>query len=126
MVRWSFDTRDARAAREARVEFAKHVERMYGTRADVMAAELILGELIGNVVRYAPGEALVTASFDSRGVTIDVADRGNGFSRPHVKSENWLLNESGRGLAIVERFARLEIRCAKDDGCRVRARLDVA
>jgi anti-sigma regulatory factor (Ser/Thr protein kinase) len=127
MVKWSFDTRDARAAREARAEFAKHVERIYGTEADVMAAELVLGELIGNVVRYAPGPAHVTASFDSRGVTIDVADRGNGFSRPHVNCETRLLNESGRGLAIVERLARrLEIRCAKDDGCRVRARLDVA
>ena len=127
MVKWSFDTRDARAAREARVEFAQHVERIYGTKADVMAAELVLGELIGNVVRYAPGPADVTAAFDSRGVTIDVADRGSGFSRPLVKSENRFLNESGRGLAIVERFARwLEIRCAKDDGCRVRARLDVA
>jgi anti-sigma regulatory factor (Ser/Thr protein kinase) len=127
MVQWSFDTRDARAARETRVDFARYVSRRFGTNADVMAAELVLGELIGNVVRYAPGPARVTATFDDRGVTIDVSDTGAGLSRPHVPNESGALNESGRGLAIVRRLARsLEIECAQDDGCCVRARLDVA
>jgi hypothetical protein len=67
MVEWSFDARDARAAREARLEFVRHVNRCYGPAADVMAAELVLGELIGNVVRYAPGPTHVKAMFDERG-----------------------------------------------------------
>jgi anti-sigma regulatory factor (Ser/Thr protein kinase) len=126
MVEWSFDTRDANATRSARIDFAKHINRRFGSPAAAMSAELVLGELIGNVVRYAPGPARVRASFDERGVTIAVHDAGNGFSPRPQSSETNLLTESGRGLAIVSRLARsIEIDCAENDGCCVRARLDV-
>jgi anti-sigma regulatory factor (Ser/Thr protein kinase) len=127
MVEWAFDTRDARAAREARIDFARCVSELYGPHADVTAAELVLGELIGNVVRYAPGPARVKANFDDRGVTLAVVDFGGGFSSRTVDRETNLLSESGRGLAIVSRLAKsLEIDCLDDDGCCVRARLDVS
>lgn len=126
MVEWLFDARDARAAREARLEFARHINRRYGPSADTMAAELVLGELIGNVVRYAPGPTQIKALFDERGVTIAVVDSGNGFSAPRIKRETNVLSESGRGLAIVSRLVKsLEIDCPDNDGCCVRARLEV-
>jgi signal transduction histidine kinase len=126
MVEWSFDTSDKRAAQATRRDFVKHVSYIYGADIDPMAAELVLGELIGNVVRYAPGHTRVQADFDERGVTIAVHDSGKGFS-PHVPaSAGGLLSESGRGLAIVSRIAKTtEINCRNDDGCCVRARLDV-
>jgi anti-sigma regulatory factor (Ser/Thr protein kinase) len=127
MVEWSFDTRDARAARTARQDFARRVNERYGPLAVATAAELVLGELIGNVVRYAPGPARVKASFDDRGVTIAVQDCGNGFSRRSLERETDVLSESGRGLAIVLRLAKtLEIDCVDRAGCCVRARLDVS
>jgi anti-sigma regulatory factor (Ser/Thr protein kinase) len=126
MVEWSFDTRDAQAARDTRLDFVKCVDRFYGARADVTAAELVLGELISNVVRYAPGLAHIQADFDERGVTIAVQDSGNGFSPAPPQRETDLLTESGRGLAIVSRLAgTIEVVCRGNDGCCVRARLDV-
>ena len=127
MMEWSFDTRDAQAARDTRLDFVKYVNGYYGDRADVMAAELVLGELIGNVVRYAPGPAHVEADFDERGVTIAVHDFGNGFSAQSLDRKISLLSESGRGLAIVSTLAEtVEIDCPDDDdGCCVRARLGV-
>jgi anti-sigma regulatory factor (Ser/Thr protein kinase) len=125
MVEWSFDTSDARAAQDARREFVRHVTAVYGGGADAAAAELVLGELIGNVVRYAPGPACVRAHFDADGVTIAVQDSGTGFSVPELDRDISLLSESGRGLAIVSALVEtLEIDCP-DDGCCVRARLDV-
>ena len=50
-----------------------------GTDVDAMAAEIVLGELISNAVRYAPGRTHVQAEFDERGVTIAVQDSGKGF-----------------------------------------------
>lgn len=126
MVEWSFDTSDAHAARTARLEFARRVQALYGGNVDVMAAELVLGELIGNVVRYAPGPAHVKADFDERGVTIAVKDRGNGFAASAIEREIGLLRESGRGLAIVAQLVEtMEIDCGERGGCCVRARLDV-
>jgi anti-sigma regulatory factor (Ser/Thr protein kinase) len=105
MAEWSFDTWDVRAAQATRRDFAQRVNYFYGSSADVMAAELVLGELIGNAVRYAPGPTHVQADFDESGVTIAVQD-------------------SGRGLAIVSQLTEiLEIRCPNEDGCCVRARL---
>jgi anti-sigma regulatory factor (Ser/Thr protein kinase) len=126
MVEWSFDTRDAQAARAARIDFVKHVNRFFGSSANVAAAELVLGELIGNVVRHAPGQALVKADFDDAGITIAVQDSGTGFSEPAIPSPDDILSESGRGLAIVLKLAdSLEVERQPDDGCCVRARLDV-
>jgi anti-sigma regulatory factor (Ser/Thr protein kinase) len=126
MVEWSFDSHDAEAARRARLDFARHVSRYYGEAADTAAAELVLGELIGNVVRYAPGPTHVNADFDRRGVTIAVKDAGSGFSRPVTRRENDILRESGRGLAIVASLVQsIEVDCIDDEGCCVRARLDV-
>ena len=126
MAQWSFDTRDAQAARQTRSEFVKRVYCTYGDEVDATAAELVLGELIGNVVRYAPGVAEVRAEFDERGVTIAVKDNGTGFEPAASGREFGLLSESGRGLAIVATLAEtMEIDCGENDGCCVRARLDL-
>jgi anti-sigma regulatory factor (Ser/Thr protein kinase) len=126
MVEWSFDTRDSVAARKARIDFANLMNAFFGTQADVATAELVLGELIGNVVRYAPGPALVKAEFDRDGVTIAVVDRGRGFTVRDAPPTD-VLRESGRGLAIISQLTdSLEVRCLEDDGCCVSARLAVA
>jgi anti-sigma regulatory factor (Ser/Thr protein kinase) len=77
-------------------------------------------------VRYAPGPARVQAHFDERGVTVAVQDSGGGFLPAARPNEAAPFSESGRGLAIVSRLAdRIEINCRDDDGCCVRARLDM-
>lgn len=126
MLEWTFDTRDAQAARRARLDFARQVHTFFGTQADLAAAELVLGELIGNAARHAPGPARVRATFDSSGVTIAVHDIGKGFSPPSLDRKTPLLSESGRGLAIVSRLAdQLKVESIPGDGCCVRAHLGV-
>jgi anti-sigma regulatory factor (Ser/Thr protein kinase) len=86
----------------------------------------VLGELISNAVRYAPGRTYVQVQFDADGVTLSVQDSGKGFLPVPRRNESGILSESGRGLAIVSQLARaVEIKCRRDDGCRVRARLEI-
>jgi anti-sigma regulatory factor (Ser/Thr protein kinase) len=126
MVEWSFDTQDELAARAARRDFARHVGRVYGADADSMAAEIVLGELIGNAVRYAPGHTCVQAAFDLHGVTVAVRDSGKGFSPPARSGESNALSETGRGLSIISRLAQtMDVQCRENDGCTVRARLAI-
>lgn len=126
MVEWFFDARDAQAARRARTELVAYVRRECG-EVDPSSAELVLGELIGNVARYAPGPTHIEASVNDSRLTIDVHDRGGGFEQAAIRpAQSDPFMERGRGLMIVETLSdEFEVSCPKDEGCHVRARLTV-
>jgi anti-sigma regulatory factor (Ser/Thr protein kinase) len=123
MVEWAFDARDAQAARRTRLDFVAYLQRECGD-VDVSSAELVLGELIGNVARYAPGPAHVVVDVTGSLVSIFVTDRGQGFT-PAPRCTPDVLAERGRGLLIVEALATaFNVEC--NDGCRVHATVPVA
>jgi anti-sigma regulatory factor (Ser/Thr protein kinase) len=82
---------------------------------------LIFGELIGNVVRYAPGP--ITAMLDVSGPApvLHVVDEGRGFEfRPRLPAD--LLSERGRGLFLVTAFAEeLSVERRRTGGSHARA-----
>ena len=98
--RWAFDTNDATAAHGARHSFVDAL-RDGGLRADRLdTAELVFGELLGNVVRYAPGPIEIMFDWSDPTPVLHVLDRGPGFTlAPKLPSD--LLSERGRGLYIV-------------------------
>jgi GAF domain-containing protein/anti-sigma regulatory factor (Ser/Thr protein kinase) len=98
--RWTFDAENARAAQETRGEFIRYL-RANAAHGDFDAAEVIFGELIGNVVRHAPGPIDVHIAWEDLQPTLHVTDRGRGFERRPALPED-PLTESGRGLFIVE------------------------
>lgn len=101
---WSFDAENARAAQDARNDFVTHL-REHAADGDFEAAEIIFGELIGNVVRHAPGPIDVLVEWTGESPVLHVTDRGPGFTRrPSLPDDP--LKESGRGLYIVETLAR--------------------
>lgn len=72
------------------------------------AAEVVLGELLGNVVRHAPGSAEVALDLAGREPVLHVLDDGPGFAGvPALPNDPF--SESGRGLyiasALTARFA---------------------
>ncbi|HEV3088220.1 MAG TPA: SpoIIE family protein phosphatase [Candidatus Elarobacter sp.] len=103
-VRWEFDAADADVARSARVECANRL-RSAGLRPEeVLAAELVFGELVGNVVRYAPGRIEVMLDVSGESAVLHVLDQGRGFEfRPRLPAD--VLSERGRGLFLVNVFA---------------------
>jgi anti-sigma regulatory factor (Ser/Thr protein kinase) len=102
--RWAFDTSDGDTARKARHAFVASL-RDRGVRSDELGtAELIFGELLGNVVRYAPGPIEIMFDWHDNPPVLHVLDRGPGF-RLAARLPSDLLSERGRGLYIVSTLA---------------------
>jgi anti-sigma regulatory factor (Ser/Thr protein kinase) len=102
---WAFDAENAQAAHEARSQFRAHLESNAGPEADFDAAELVFGELVGNVVRHAPGPIDVQVQWTQTHPVLHVTDRGKGFVRnPALPLDP--LSESGRGLYIISLLAK--------------------
>lgn len=98
--RWTFDTSDAETAHRARHAFVQALRDGGMPDEDTGTAELIFGELLGNVVRYAPGPIDITFDWNDEMPVLHVLDRGPGFTLvPRLPSD--LLSERGRGLYIV-------------------------
>ena len=88
-------------------------------------AELVYAELVGNVVRHAPGP--VDVALDTSGTlpVLSILDRGRGFSfTPHAAPDTF--SESGRGLFIVKALTvDLNATRRPGGGCHVRAVLEL-
>jgi anti-sigma regulatory factor (Ser/Thr protein kinase) len=120
---WKFDAEEAKHAHRRRPEFIRHLREHASSGSDFAAAEIIYGELVSNVVRYANGRISIVLEWELAFAVLRVRDFGKGFEHdfhlPHSASE------SGRGLFIVHKLARkLEIE-ARPTGSEVRATLPV-
>jgi PAS domain S-box-containing protein len=104
-IRWSFDAENAKAAQDARGEFVEYLRRHSRDAQAVQLAELVFGELVGNVVRHAPGAIDIDVEWLNGSPTLHVLDRGAAFTAPsHLPDD--LLSESGRGLFIVRQLSK--------------------
>ena len=101
---WAFHSADVTAARQARHAVSTALlER--GLSADALgAAEVVFAELLGNVVRYAPGAVRVALDRTGAAPVLHVLDEGRGF-RHLPKLPDDVLSERGRGLYIVSAFS---------------------
>ncbi len=108
--RWAFDVSDSAAAYAIKRDFAAAVRAAYGGAVSTNCCEMIFSELVGNVLRYAPGRLSLGLSTDERGLWLHVMDDGPGFDGPpSLPKDLWA--ESGRGLYLVAALAQqLEIR----------------
>ncbi|MEA2721168.1 MAG: hypothetical protein QOJ39_3032, partial [Candidatus Eremiobacteraeota bacterium] len=97
---WAFESVDALAAQSVRSSFVAALAREASADSDLGAAELIFGELIGNVVRYAPGPIDIDLEWIGAVPVLHVLDRGGGFDLRSTLPED-VMSERGRGLYIV-------------------------
>jgi anti-sigma regulatory factor (Ser/Thr protein kinase) len=114
---WELHVDDARAAVDARSQFVEFL-RGAGCDADFIdKAELIFGELLGNVVRHAPGPVEISVDSADETMVLHVIDSGPPLARVKHRLPDDLLSERGRGLFIVEQLATaLDIEHARDRG----------
>lgn len=102
---WSFAIEDARAAADARTHFVEFL-RSRTTDEELLArAELVFGELLGNVVRHAPGPVEISLFCTPEGGALHVLDSGTAFDLSEQLPPD-LLSERGRGLFIVRRLTK--------------------
>jgi PAS domain S-box-containing protein len=102
---WSFRSDDAASAQPARASFLAYVIARGMPPEAANIAELVFGELVGNVVRHAPGPIEIDLNWADGRPQLQVRDRGPGFapSVPALPAD--ALSESGRGLFLVRAFA---------------------
>jgi len=111
LQRWSVHTGEIREVAAARRSFAAAFRDRGATLEDVAMAEIVFGELIGNAVRYAPGQVDVIADWSGPDPVLHVLDSGPGFRHISILPPD-LLSESGRGLFIVSALTH-DFRVAK-------------
>ena len=99
-TRWTVDARDGRTIRQLRHDLAEAMRQVGATASEASDVEIVLGELLGNVVRHTAGEAEVALDFSGPAPVLHVLDRGPGFTYNNRLPRN-ILSESGRGLFIA-------------------------
>jgi anti-sigma regulatory factor (Ser/Thr protein kinase) len=97
---WVFRADDARSAEDARAGFIAFLRTRGVPDANYAAAELVFGELIGNVVRHAPGPVTVEVDWNAVDPILHVIDRGPAYDAGASLPAD-LLSESGRGLFLI-------------------------
>jgi serine phosphatase RsbU (regulator of sigma subunit)/anti-sigma regulatory factor (Ser/Thr protein kinase) len=122
-VDWQVDTTERSSVRAVQAEVSAVLRDLGATDGAVHDAELILTELIGNVVRHAPGRAQVSLSSDAGQVLLTVEDDGAGFAyRPTAPVD--ARAESGRGLFIVAALAQdVQVSAGPAGGTRIAVQL---
>ena len=99
---WSFESPDALRAQTARHSFERWLQEE--AEGDLYSSVLIFGELVGNVVRHAPGPIEMRAEWRDEELLLSVFDTGEGFDV--IRSLPDASSESGRGLFIIRMLAR--------------------
>jgi serine phosphatase RsbU (regulator of sigma subunit)/CHASE3 domain sensor protein/anti-sigma regulatory factor (Ser/Thr protein kinase) len=103
--RWTFDAYDEAAARRMKRAVLWQFAGLASNTPEFGAIEAILGELLSNVARHSPGAASVTLEHRKGELILHVDDNGKPFDL-NGRAEPHLYAESGRGLLIVQAFAR--------------------
>lgn len=124
-MKWSFESSDASGAYHVRDDLLAYLEVYATADSDLESAALIFGELVGNVVRHAPGPIAVRLHWEAGTAVLAVRDAGPGFEWDHASLPDPLA-ECGRGLFIVQAMARsIEFHRLQPCGTEAVARLPV-
>jgi PAS domain S-box-containing protein len=105
MRRWMFACLDADGLSSMRREFRALLIGYGLSELRLEAAELVFGELAGNVVRHAAGSVEFVLDNTGGDLVLHVIDEGPGFERAPMLPID-VMSESGRGLFIVSELTR--------------------
>jgi len=115
LARSSFDATDGDAATAARRSFAASLSPQQFSKVDVANAEVVFGELCGNVACHAPGVVDIVVDGSGPQTVLHVLDRGAGF-RHLSRLPGDPNSESGRGLYIIAAMTTEFIVSQRPDG----------
>lgn len=99
-LEWAFDAHDSDAAGTIRGRIVDRLRAHAASDEECHDAEVVFSELVGNVVRHAPGPIEVRLEMHERMPVLHVLDEGPGFLRM-AKVPFDLMSVDGRGLSVV-------------------------
>ncbi|GAC1355954.1 MAG: SpoIIE family protein phosphatase [Vulcanimicrobiaceae bacterium] len=124
-LEWSFDSGDSQLAHESRSLFLSYLLQRGTSGEDYASAELVFGELIGNVVRHTAGRVIVRVNWADEFPELQVIDGGGGFDLETALPKD-VLSEAGRGLFLINALTReFDIQRRPSGGTLARAVLDI-
>jgi len=104
-TRFSLHSGDPERVSSVRRAFSLMLAEHGADENAAFTAELVFGELLGNVARYAAGDFDVAIDFASAEPVLHLLDNGPGFRfNPNLPDD--VLSERGRGLYIVSSLAK--------------------
>ncbi len=103
--RWSFPASDAGTGMTTRRQISDVLQALGASTVEAADAELIFGELLGNVLRHTGGTVEAALDLTGDAPVLHVLDRGPGFTF-FARLPKDTLSESGRGLYIAAMLAR--------------------
>jgi len=119
---WAFRSDDLAGARVAQGDYVRTLQTLGFEDDDIVVAETIWSELVGNVVLHAPGAVEVFLDPTCEDPVLHVVDRGSGGFLHNRRLPQDAMSEGGRGLFIVHRLAQdLTISREPDGGSHARA-----
>jgi serine phosphatase RsbU (regulator of sigma subunit)/anti-sigma regulatory factor (Ser/Thr protein kinase) len=103
---WGFDVADTAAAYALKDDVIAKLRAVSSmTEQEHDDCQLILSELVGNAVRYAPGALSISISQADGTLRLHVIDEGPGFDHaPALPEDVW--SESGRGLFLIKALSK--------------------
>jgi anti-sigma regulatory factor (Ser/Thr protein kinase) len=123
---WPIDLWDIERLGSVRAIFRDFLTARTAADTDIVAAEIIIAELVGNVIRHAGGIATLRLDWSDPHPTLVVLDYGGGFRGPPMSTLDDPGAESGRGLALVQALAlSCEVGNHHEGGAFVRVTLPV-
>lgn len=100
LYRYALNSDDYEAASRVRRAVVAELARCGVPEERLFTCELVFGELLGNVVRYAPGDFEVVLDLGGHSAVLHFLDQGKGFTLiPRLPTD--LLSENGRGLYLI-------------------------
>ena len=107
---FGFRIGDAALALNARRIFATYLRGQAGEGSACDAAELIFGELLGNVARHAPGTVEVFLRWNGPTAVLEIYDDGPGYTIDQAELPDDDFCESSRGLFLIAAFGGKDLR----------------
>jgi anti-sigma regulatory factor (Ser/Thr protein kinase) len=121
---WTLSLEDVRVGVHARSHFVEFLHTLWSDEDFLDRAELIFGELLGNVVRHAPGPVELFCDLHPDSIVLHVIDSGPPLSSAKRRLPDDVLSERGRGLFIVAQLASdVRIEPARDHGNHISVKL---
>ncbi|HEY4440741.1 MAG TPA: ATP-binding protein [Candidatus Elarobacter sp.] len=121
---WSMVVPDAREALRARIAVRHFLAEQADASSDLDAVEIIVGELVANVIQYAPGAMGIHVAWDGTTASLVISDRGQGL--PAVRPVPDAADTRGRGLFLVQALAlAMQVDSTAGYGTRVLVELPV-
>jgi signal transduction histidine kinase len=115
---------DARNARGRCPDFVAHLREWGSADSDFEAAEWAFEELVGNVIRHAPGSLRIELEWSKCSPILHVLDSGPGFELAAAPPAS--LGQGGGGLArVMQAVGALSVRRVAEGLTRVSVSLPV-